>query len=392
MTDSLYIAWCYLQHHKVKTALLLAAITLIVYLPAGINVLVDESAEQLRSRAVSTPLIIGARGSDLDLVLNSLYFASTPPETTTMAEVVRVRETGLAMAVPIYSRFRAHGHPIVGTSIDYFDVRHLTVSTGRLFAILGECIVGSAVAREEHLVAGDIILSAPENVFDLAGVYPLKMHVVGVLAPTGTPDDRAIFVDVKTAWIIEGLGHGHQNLSKAKDQDVLLANEDNVLTANASVLNYNEITSDNVDSFHFHGDLGEFPITAVIAVPHDEKSKALLMGRYLAPDDNSQAVIPIEVMDDLLATVLRLRRFIIAGALLLGLATVLTVGLVFMLSLRLRQREMATMAKLGCSRFRMAGIVACEVLLVIGMSFGWATGLTAITSQFGERAIHWFLL
>ncbi len=48
-------------------------------------------------------------------------------------------------------------------------------------------------------------MSSPESVFDITGVYPLKMNVVGILQPTGTPDDDAVFVDVKTAWVIGGL-------------------------------------------------------------------------------------------------------------------------------------------------------------------------------------------
>jgi putative ABC transport system permease protein len=385
MTDSLYIAWCYLRHHKLKTGMLLAAITLVVYLPAGINVLVDESAEQLRARAVSTPLIIGARGSHLELVLNSLYFESTPPARTTMAELDRVRQSELAAAIPLYSRFRAHGHPIVGTSSDYFDYRGISIRDGRQFKVLGECVVGSVVAAKQEIVIGDFMLSSPENVFDWAGVYPLKMRVVGVLAPAGTPDDHAVFVDVKTAWIIEGLGHGHEDLRKTVD-------EENLGAAHAAVATYNEITPDNAASFHFHGDPNQFPITAVIAVPHDEKSKAMLMGRFLAEDDSSQAVLPIEVMDDLLTTVIRIRRFMVAGALLLGLATMLTVILVLMLSLQLRRAEIATMAKLGCSRFRIASVLACEVFVVLALSIGLASGLTAVTSRFSEQAIHWFLL
>ena len=43
----------------------------------------------------------------------------------------------------------------------------------------------------------------PENLFDIAGVYPLKMEVVGILEATHTSDDLGIFVDLKTAWIIQ---------------------------------------------------------------------------------------------------------------------------------------------------------------------------------------------
>ena len=72
-------------------------------------------------------------------------------------------------------------------------------------AMTGECVLGSTAADVAGVGLDGHVYSAPETVFDLAGVYPLKMKVVGVLKPAGTPDDLVVFVDVKTAWIIEGL-------------------------------------------------------------------------------------------------------------------------------------------------------------------------------------------
>ena len=41
--------------------------------------------------------------------------------------------------------------------------------------------------------------------------------MVGILAPTSTPDDEAVFVDIKTAWVISGIGHGHEDVVTAED-------------------------------------------------------------------------------------------------------------------------------------------------------------------------------
>ncbi len=392
MSGSLYLAWRYLCFHKVKTAILVASITLVVYLPAGLNVLVDQSATQLRERAAGTPLIVGAKGSALELVLNSLYFESKQPAVMQMGEVDRVRRSTFAEAIPLYVRFRAGDYPIVGTSFDYFDFRKLRIARGRHLATLGDCVVGAAVAEALQLKPGGSITSTPENPFDLAGVYPLKMHVVGILAPSGSPDDAATFVDVKTAWVIEGLGHGHQDLASPESSSLLLSREGNQLTANAAVVQYNEITPKNVGAFHFHGDVAKFPITAVLAVPHDRKSMTLLMGRYQSADDVSQIVRPSVVMDSLLATILKVRSFMLAGALLVGLAAVLTAVLVFVLSLQLREREIATMAKIGCARYKLASMLACEVLVVLVTGGAVAAAMAAATSQFGVQAIRWFLL
>ena len=69
---------------------------------------------------------------------------------------------------------------------------------------------------------GDSVISSPGSMFDLAGVYPLKMSVVGVLAPSYTVDDEAIFVDIKTTWVIAGLAHGHQDLSQPQAESAVL--------------------------------------------------------------------------------------------------------------------------------------------------------------------------
>ena len=53
MTDVLFLAWRYLAYHRVKTTTLVASITLIIYLPLGLNVLVNHSAQQLTSRAAT---------------------------------------------------------------------------------------------------------------------------------------------------------------------------------------------------------------------------------------------------------------------------------------------------------------------------------------------------
>ena len=74
MTDSLYIAWRYIAYHKAKTTILILALTLIVFLPLGLRAWVEESERQLMSRATTTPLIIGAKGSSLDLAIAALYF------------------------------------------------------------------------------------------------------------------------------------------------------------------------------------------------------------------------------------------------------------------------------------------------------------------------------
>ncbi len=386
MIETFYLAWSYLAFHKLKTFILVTSVGLIVYVPIGLRVLVDQSSRQLTARAQATPLVIGARGSQLELVLNTLYFRSDYPEVQPYQESARVSDS--RMAIPLYVRFHSQGHPIVGTTLEYFDFRALKVGSGRLPAVIGECVLGARVAADLQVQVGDHVISSPENLFDLAGVYPLKMGISGILEFSDSPDDDAIFVDLKTTWIIEGLGHGHQDLTAPEAVSGILAREEDRIVANASVVQYSEITQDNMDSFHFHGDLLDYPITAVIAVPHDQKSAAILQGRYLSSEGGAQIVRPSRVMEELLDTVLTVQNFVMAGAIVVGLATLATVTLVFLLSLRLRRREMETLFKIGGGRLNVAAVMASEMVAVLVLGTVLAGGLTLLTSQLGSLVIR----
>ncbi|HET6278008.1 MAG TPA: ABC transporter permease [Candidatus Polarisedimenticolia bacterium] len=394
MRGLLYLAWRYLAYHRLKSAILIGSIALILYIPIGLRVLVDQSSLQLTARARATPLIVGARGSALELALNTLYFSHDGPERLNYAEAGRVAESGLAMAIPVYVRFRAGGQPIVGTSLDYFEFRGLRIASGRQMATLGECVLGARAAGALGAGPGDAVVSSPESAFDLAGVYPLKMSVAGVLGFADGPDDDAVFVDLKTAWIIEGLGHGHQDLARPEAAGAVLSRRGDSIVANASVVQYNEISADNIDSFHFHGDLADNPLTAVIVVPPDQKSSALLQGRYRSDGERVQMIAPTAVIDELLATILTVRSFVTAGAMILGLATLATTALVFLLSLRLRGRERLTLFKIGGSRGGVMGIMASEIIAVLIFGGLLAAAMTLLTDHFGSQALraairHW---
>ncbi len=392
MNETFYIASRYIAYHKMKTAILVVSISFILYLPLALRVLIDACERALMARATATPLIVGSKGSSLDLVIDTLYFDPKPLEPIPMAQSTRIEDTGLALAIPIYTRFRAGRHTIAGTTLEYFDFRGLTIERGRQMMQLGECVLGAAAAEELGLGPDDHVLSSPDNLFDLAGTYPLKMKVAGVLNRAHTPDDRAVFVDVRTAWIIAGLGHGHQDLAEVEDPDLLLKKEGQTYTASPKLLQYAEVTDENIDSFHFHGDTSAFPITAVIAVPPDRKSADLLRGRYQSAGEPYQILRPIDVIDGLTETIFRVEGILNSVFGLLALSTVLLVVLVVMLSLRLRRREMQTMFKLGCSRSMIFLLLTAELCIIALVSLTLTVVLTAVTARHVDEILRGLIL
>jgi putative ABC transport system permease protein len=222
----------------------------------------------------------------------------------------------------------------------------------------------------------------------VAGSYPLKLRGVGVLAPSGSPDDDAVFADIRTAWVIAGLAHGHMDMAAPEAESGVLRRQGRNLVANAAVLSYTEITPDNIDSFHFHGDPAGFPVDAVIAVPDDRKSSIMLRGRYETRQDTVQMVVPLRVINGLLDTVFSVRNFVVLGSIGVIIATAAIAALVFGLAIRLRQREIATIQKIGGPRRRVSAMLLTEILLVVCGAVVIAASMTLAVSRFGGVLVH----
>jgi len=376
MKHVLVLALRYLRFNKIKTVILVFSIAVAVFLPLAVNLLVRDYQRDLLARANATPLVAGAPGSRLDLVLHALYFRGKSTHDLAMADVSAINGSGLAMGLPILNKHEARGLPIVGTSLEYFDFRGLRVVDGTGITRLGDCLLGATAATRLGLRPGDKLMSDPENVLDLAGSYPIMMHVKGILAPTGTADDGAVFVDIKTEWLIMGIMHGHEDVTKADPNLLLGRDSSNNIVANAALPTYQEVTSSNAASFHWHGDPATFPVSAIIVVPHDDESSAILRGRYQDPKATVQLLVPKLVVTETLDLVFRVKHFFDAQALLVGLTTVLLLALVVLLSLRLRRGEMETMFKIGCARWMIFSMQATEIVIVVAVGVAIAVGLS----------------
>jgi putative ABC transport system permease protein len=392
MRDVLYLAWRYLAFNRWKTAILVAAITVIMFLPLALELVLERSSERLRARAAATPLLIGAPGSPLELALSSLYFSGEAPAGLVYSSVGEIHDTGLALAIPLQLGHRIGAQPVVGTAPDYFGFRGLPLADGRSLAITGEAVLGAAAATSLQAGPGDAVVTSPETVFDVTGTYPIKLRVVGVLAPSGSPDDEAVFVDVRTAWIISGIGHGHEDLADPGASGSVLKRDGQNVAGNAALVQYREITPDNLADFHFHGDTAGFPISAVIAVPVDEKSGVLLEGRYQGTDSGVRIVRPAGIMDELLATIFTVRQYVLAAVALVAAATIATIALVFLLSIRLRRAEILTMTRIGAAPGRVAAILGAEIMLVLLASSVLAALLTWLVTAWGDELFRWVLL
>ena len=365
---SFFLAWQYLRRRRLQAAVMIAGVTLALFLPLATHWLVNAFDDAIGARAAATPLVLGAKGSRFDLVLHGLYFRAEVDGNLTqgdLAELNEKRGNDLTFAIPIHRRFSAREQPVVGTSLDYFAFRELQMAEGDSLALLGDCVLGASAAASLDLHPGDKLKTDRDNLFDLAGEYPVQLNVTGVLAPSGTADDEAVFVDMKTSWIIAGIGHGH---------------DENASTATSAKLvkTFLEITPENIFTFHFHGEPESYPLTAILIAPRNPKSMALIRNDY-AQHQRLQALKPPVVVDEMMGMVMRVRQFLDANYALVAGATGLLLALIVALSRRLRAREMETLFLLGCSRGTQFALQAAELLIifaaaiVLALAAAWAT-------------------
>jgi len=373
---SYFLAWKYLCARRGQAAVMLAGLALALYLPLATHWLVDRFDRDIRTRAEATPLVIGAKGSRFDLVLHSLYFRSRVDGTVPYGEVKALRDAGLGKVFPLHGQFTARDQRVIGITPDYLNFRGMPLAQGRSLEHLGDCVLGATAAEQLKMQPGGKLRTDRENLFDLAGEYPVQLNVVGVLAPSGTADDEAVFVSVKTAWVIAGIGHGHEGDSNQTHD-----------TSQKFVKKYLEFTEANRESFHFHGKPEEFPLTAIVLAPTDNRAKALALNRYQA-HDQLQALKPSDVVKELMGTVTRVVQMLDANFTLMAVGTGLLMMLIVLLSRRLRAREMETLFLIGCDRQTQLAMQAAELAILFAAAASLAALAAWITAVWaGDRLL-----
>ncbi len=384
--NALYLAFAYLRYNWARSLVMTLVAALILFVPLATQILLSTSERALVARGEATPLLLGSRGSQLDLTMAALYFSDERPGPVTMREVEAIWDSGLGTPIPVHTAFSSGGFRIVGTTLDYFEFRKLNVADGRGLSVLGDAVIGADVAATLGKGVGDALVSSPENLFDLDGVYPLEMPIVGVLSPTNSPDDQAIFVDIKTAWVIQGIGHGHEDVVTAAE---IAAGSEAV--ANAAVVQYQRITDDNIESFHFHGSQDDFPASAVVVVPEDTRSATILKGRYLDTDNPNQLVEPANVIQGLVDRIFRIKSLLDVVTLIIAVAALAAIGLAIFLSYRLRAKEIATAVKLGARRGMVLRLLSAETITLISISAILAGLGAALVTRNSEAWVGWLL-
>ena len=368
-----FLAVASLRHSWRRSLLLALVLGLSLGVPLALASLLERASADMRARAAIAPLVLGAKGSESDLVFGALFFAATPPRGLLMQDLARIEGDGLGQAVPFALGATAQKTPVVGTTIDNFDRRGLRPASGAMFATIGECVAGADAARALGLAPGSRLFTDPASLSDLAGVFPLELTVTGVLPPTGTPDDGVLFVDLRTMWSIRGLGHRHDDPAASTAPGALIG-QDGERKIAGEALPIERKSADGIAAdFHFHGDPSTFPIDAALVYPADAKAQAILLGRFTGTGETLQLARPDQFIERVLERIFGVGRVLGAVAVATAALVLLVAALAFALSIRLRADELALMRRLGASRGRVAVFLATEAAMLLAIALAITT-------------------
>ncbi|QDU67590.1 hypothetical protein [Engelhardtia mirabilis] len=384
-----YLTLSEARHRPGPHLLLIGTLALALFLPWTTRALVGRLETALVARADATPLTAGSAGSRLDLTLASLYFREVDLEPVGADLWDELAADHGGVAVPLRLGAHARGFPVVGTSPEYYEQRGLGLASGERPLIVGECLLGSEVARTLGLTTGAELFSDQDELYDLSVPQALRMHVCGVLAPSGGPDDRAVFTDVGTSWAIEGLAHGHGNANDpALDPRLVIADLEGNRVLSGAYVPPAEIGPADLADFHAHGERADLPLSAVLFFPHSTKARTLVRAR-IDLREGLQMVAPRAVVDEILGVVFRVQRLLDLFSIAVGVTALALGGLIVGLSIRLRAPELRTLDRLGAGRSVAAQLVGTQVAGQLATAFAVAALAVALTLALLPDLTRW---
>ncbi len=372
----LTIAWKSVRQRSLSSTLTAFSIALGVMLMVSVLVIFGVVESTFSQRSINYDLIVGPKGSPLQLVLSTVYHVSPPIENLPYKfykDLQKRPEVSVAIPIAFGDVTEQGSFPIVGTTPQFFE---LDYAPRRPFLVNGDfvrkpfdAVIGQRVARENGWTLGTKFKLVHGGA-DTGHVHDEEFEVKGILAPTGTPHDKTVYVNLDGFYMIEGhdkpITEGIERERKFFGLPPLSPEE---LAAQAKRLGgHDHEGHDHAGHDHQHAipDVQK-EVTAVLVQCKTQIAANLLAGE-LKKGYQAMGVNPIMPMQQLFNDVLGgVRTLLIV---LTGLIVVVSgIGIFVSIynSMSARQKEIAIMRALGARRTTVFGIILLEsILLCVG--------------------------
>jgi putative ABC transport system permease protein len=381
----LTLSWKYLSFRPLATGL---NVILLAFGLAIITVLllVQHQFEQKMTRdAAGIDLVVGAKGSPLQLILSSVYHIDFPTGNIKMEEAQRISRSRLVkQVIPLAMGDNVQGLRILGTNHDYLDLYAVKFAAGKAWEKPFEVALGAESAQILGLKLGDTF-SGSHGIS--VGSHDHDQHafrVTGILAPSGRVVDRLVLTSIESVWYTHDEAGGAEPDTTTQGEEVSIVEEEGTL-------------EEGIDPHLLPVASRGFPISdkerevTTLLIRYRNPMAAIQLPRMINSGTSMQAASPAFEMS-------RLFELLGVGiSLLKGLALALVViaGLSIFIalynSLKERKYDLAILRTLGASRGQLVALVFLEgiSLTILGAIFGIAFGhgFLAIIVEFTSQEI-----
>jgi putative ABC transport system permease protein len=209
-----------LRQHALSTVVTALAIALASGLVMSVFAIQKQTRQAFAGGDVGFDAVLGARGSQLQLVLNTVFHLETSPGNLPWSAYQEIKNNpSVQLAIPYAVGDNYQGFRIVGTTEDIFNKfefqqgkKFQVQPGGRFFQGSNkEAVIGSFVAQQTGLKTGDVFQPYHGLIFDEKQKHNDDYTVVGVLEPTNSPSDRVMWIPIEgiyrmTGHVLRGTG------------------------------------------------------------------------------------------------------------------------------------------------------------------------------------------
>ncbi len=386
------IAMKSIRQRLLSSSLTALSVALGVMLMVAVLVINSVVTDLFNQKSFGYHLIVGPKGSDLSLALSAIYRLDRPGEPLPYLFYKELKEhPKIEKIVPIAigDVTEQGAFPIVGTVPEFFELDYAYKKSfrvrqpGNFLQKPFDAVIGSRVAASNRWTIGSEFKLIHGGA-DSDHVHDEKFRVVGVLAPTGTPNDRSCFVSLAGFWGISGhekpLDESIDRLRKFgfRVPDELVAKAAKHAAARAAG-----------KQVHDHDLLDEQKEVTAMFVRAKDTPSAIFIAAAINEDVKAQAVNPIFPMQRLMSMVvdnIKLVLMVLTGMIIAVSAVSIFVSIYN--SMSDRRREIGIMRALGARRETVFTIILTESALLclggglIGLLLGH--GLVAAASPIIE--------
>ncbi|WND04166.1 ABC transporter permease [Temperatibacter marinus] len=209
------LAWATIKHKPLSNLLTVFTLAIAVAL---ISILLQFSGhmdQRLQKDFARIDMVVGAKGSPMQIVLSSVMHVDIPTGNIPLSEVKMIRSHRFVeSAVPIALGDSYAGYRLVGSSLDFFKLYDVDYAAGSHWNKSHQVVIGAETARVLDLQLGSKFESAHGVTDGGASHDHVDYEVVGILKPTGSIVDRLLLTSIESIW----LAHG-QNTHASSDHE-----------------------------------------------------------------------------------------------------------------------------------------------------------------------------